>query len=176
MAEQLAFEEPLGDRGAVEAHIGAGAARAEVVNRLCDEFLAGAALAAQQHGRPAPRDDLGGQEDLLHALGAADDVRQSHAPADFLAQQLVLLDEGGLLGLDHLVQLHGLPDDRGDGPEQPDVLLEVDIGGEKPIDGEHTDGLAAHPDRYADEGNVLLGQVAARRAISYSAVTSRILL
>ena len=142
MAEQLALEEPLGDRGAVEAHVGAGAAGAEVVDRLRDELLAGAALAAQQHGGAALRDDLGGAEDLLHALGAADDVRQAHALADLLAQQLVLLDEGGLFRLDHLVQLHGLPDDGGDGLEQPDVLLEVDVGGEEPVDGEHADGLA----------------------------------
>ena len=49
VAEQFAFGELGGEHRAVEADEWAGSAAAQRVNRLGDELLAGAALAADQH-------------------------------------------------------------------------------------------------------------------------------
>ena len=53
VAEELAFEERLGEGGAVEADEGSFAAGAGVVDGAGDEFLADAAFAADQDGGPA---------------------------------------------------------------------------------------------------------------------------
>ena len=50
VAEQLAFQQRLGDGGAVQADERAFLARAGVVDGAGDQLLAGAAFAADQHG------------------------------------------------------------------------------------------------------------------------------
>ena len=50
IAEELAFEQPAGNGGAVERDEGARVPRAEGVQRPCQEFFAGAGLALQEDG------------------------------------------------------------------------------------------------------------------------------
>ena len=49
VAEQFAFQQAFAQRAAVDAHERAAAARAGLMDRLGDQFLAGAGLAQQQH-------------------------------------------------------------------------------------------------------------------------------
>ena len=78
VAEQLAFEQRLGDRRAVDGDERLIAAAAEVVDRLADDFLAGAVFAEDQHrqvgvgdaaNRRAQRLDRRAVADQLHAFG-----------------------------------------------------------------------------------------------------------
>ena len=73
VAEQFAFEQRFGERGAVEADERAVAPRAGLVDRPGDQFLADAALAANEHRRLrlAHAHDL--RLDLLSAVALADE-------------------------------------------------------------------------------------------------------
>ena len=74
VAEELGLEQRLGQRRAVDRHERPGGARAVAVHGARDELLAGAALAADQHGRVALRDARDAIEDGAHRLAAADHV------------------------------------------------------------------------------------------------------
>ena len=73
-AEQLAFDQFARQGGAVDLDDLALAARAEGVDEVGNHFLAGAALAGDQHGDVAGRDALDGADDLAHG-GALEDRR-----------------------------------------------------------------------------------------------------
>jgi len=85
VAEQLALDERLGNRRAVERDERAGPARRVVVDRLGDELLADAALPEDEDGAASRRhlDDL--PADALHPRRAAD-----HAADEVTLRQLVL--------------------------------------------------------------------------------------
>ena len=75
VAEQLAFQQVLGQGAAVDADERAAAARAEPVDGLGDQFLAGARLAQQQH-RGVRLGHLPGEPiDILHGRAGADQAR-----------------------------------------------------------------------------------------------------
>ncbi len=74
MAEQLGLQEIDGDRSRIYGHKRFIRARRGRVNRLGDEFLAGAAFAADQN-RGARRCDLRNEvQKHLHLVAFADDV------------------------------------------------------------------------------------------------------
>ena len=73
-AEQLRFEQRVGDGAAVDRHEGLLVPRAPAVDRPGDQFLAGAALAGDQHIAFACRRLLDEPEDLLHGRAVADDL------------------------------------------------------------------------------------------------------
>ena len=73
MAEQLRFEQRLGNGRAVhldERHVALGAA---VVDQPRHHLLAGAGLAGDEHGALGFGDELGALNDLLHDAAAADE-------------------------------------------------------------------------------------------------------
>ena len=73
VAEELALDDGLGQRGAVDRDEGAlGAARA-LVEGAGDELLARSALAGDEHGRLGARDSVYQGEELAHRGRAADD-------------------------------------------------------------------------------------------------------
>ncbi len=84
VAEQFAFQQRFGDRGAVDRDERLVAAAAEIVDRLADDFLAGAVFAKNQDrqlgvghaaNRRAQGFDRRAVADQLHALGGLlDDV------------------------------------------------------------------------------------------------------
>jgi uncharacterized protein YgfB (UPF0149 family) len=63
VTEQFAFQKIVGQRAAVHRDEGVVAARTEIMQRSCGEFLAGAGLALDQHRR-------------VHAGDAADDAQR----------------------------------------------------------------------------------------------------
>jgi hypothetical protein len=73
VAEQLALEQRLGNRGAIDHHHRTVEAPAVMAHRLRDQLLAGAGFAADQHGGVGRRHAPDGAEQLLHRRAAADD-------------------------------------------------------------------------------------------------------
>jgi hypothetical protein len=72
IAEQFAFQQVFRDRRAVLHDERLGAARAAIVNRARDDFLAGAGFAAQQHGVRAVQDFADQRMGLAHRRAFAD--------------------------------------------------------------------------------------------------------
>jgi hypothetical protein len=72
--EELAFDEILRDRRAVDRDVGLGRAMAVAVQAARHEFLAGAALAGDHHRGVAGGELADDLEDLLHGRRGADDA------------------------------------------------------------------------------------------------------
>ena len=112
VAEQLRLDQLLGQRAAVHLHVGLVGARRVVVQRVRDQLLAGARLAANQHrGRGA-----GHLRHLLveglHRPAGADDVAEVVALLQLLAQLRVLLLQPLPLGLHQALDADRLADER----------------------------------------------------------------
>ena len=90
VTEQLALEQRLGHRRAVDRDERARLAPAALVQRARDELLAGAALAGDQHGRVGLGDAVDQVADLPHRRARADDLARQRAAVDLLAQPLDL--------------------------------------------------------------------------------------
>ena len=93
VAEQLGLDQALGQRRAAHLDERLLGAQRVVVDRVRDELLAGARLAADQHRRVR----LGDLRDLLvhlaHRSARADDVREVVALAQLLPQVRVLVEQ-----------------------------------------------------------------------------------
>jgi hypothetical protein len=105
VAEQLALQQRLRQRGAGDANERLAAARAVLVQRLREQLLAGAALAEQQHRRAARRDLADRLEHRQHLGALADEVLEPVLVVEALAQHARLREQALLL--DHLIE-HGL--------------------------------------------------------------------
>ena len=106
VAEQLALDQLAADRRAVHRHEGAALPRARLVQRLRHQLLAGARLAADQHGEVGLRDLPDRLEHRAHARPAAHQVPHAELALDARAQQAVLARE--------LRALERAPDDQAD--------------------------------------------------------------
>ena len=87
--EQLALQQGLRDRRAVHRDEGLAAAGRLGVDRAREDFLAGAALARQQHRRLEAGGALHHLEHLDHRLGGGHDRVIAGSALDLAAQQLV---------------------------------------------------------------------------------------
>src|SRR5262249_60654453 len=90
VTEQFALEQRLGHRRAVDRDERAVLALALVVDRARDDFLAGTALAGDQHGRIGAADLIDQRVDLLHRRARADESAAPPRLGDHLAQPLDL--------------------------------------------------------------------------------------
>ena len=90
MAEQLALDELLGNRAAVDGNEGALGPRGEVVQGARDQLLACSALAGDQHRRPGRRDLLQKAQHLLHRGRLGDDATGASRRLDLPPQAAVL--------------------------------------------------------------------------------------
>ena len=135
VAEELALEQLLGNGRAVdglEARLGAAA---QVVHGPCEQFLAGAALAEDQHRRVGRRHLLDHATHLLHRLVAGDEAGERCARA-CIAQLLVLLlevvdvERAAHDQLEH-VRVHGLlAEVVGALGHGPDAVLGIGLAGD----------------------------------------------
>ncbi len=100
--EDLALEQRLGNRRAVDRDERKRRARTELVDRLRDQFLAGARLARDEHRRAGRRRLLDHLVDLPH-LGAVADHRPERAVFAQLTPQRLHFAKR-LLPLDNLVE------------------------------------------------------------------------
>src|SRR5260370_35311762 len=73
MAEQLALQQIFGDGGAIQRQEGRLGSGAVLVDGACDQFLAGTALAGDQHGDIVGSDAAYGFVDLAHGRAGTDD-------------------------------------------------------------------------------------------------------
>lgn len=149
MAEQLAFKDLRRQRGAVHSdQFGLGAS-AQIVNGTCDQFLAGAAFAFNEDGRPGGRDLLDGLEDGFERVSLAEDALNAELLLDLLLQDLVfLLQAAAAQGAFHqqfdLVQVQRLGDKMvGAAPHGLDGGVHAAVGGHHDADGgtRHRQGL-----------------------------------
>src|SRR5262249_8732934 len=85
VAEQLALEDPFGERLAVHGDERLADAVAPVMEETRDELLPGAALALDEHGRAARRHPSHEIEELAAARALGDDGVRSVAARDLLA-------------------------------------------------------------------------------------------
>ena len=131
--------------------------------RLGEQLLAGARLAAQQHGRGAAGDQLHLLDDVAQGLAVADDG-DAAGLAELRRQTLALLVDAPLVFEDALavahdqpVQAHGLADQVGRHLEEAHILVGAHVGeiGPGPVDREGADHPVAVADRHADERNIL---------------------
>ena len=163
VAEQLRLDQAVGQRRAADLDERLLRAQRVVVDRVRDQLLAGARLAANQHGGVGARDLRDLLVDLPHRAAGADDVREVVALAQLLPQVRVLVDQALLVLLDQPLDLDRLRDHRRDDAEELDAALEVALRLELEIDAERADGSAVEQDRHADEAELL---VAPARAAS----------
>jgi hypothetical protein len=128
-----------------------------------DQFLAGAAFAANQHGRTEGRDPVNLGQHLLHLAAGADDIVDLIVDlGDFLLQpELLAHHEPAFLG-HGAVQAHGLADQIGHHGQKPDIAVE--IAGRAviadPVDSQDADALPARLDRHADQTDHDLADIA----------------
>ena len=83
VAKELAFEEVFGDGTAIEGDHLVLAARAVLMDRLGDEFLAGAAFARDKHRRVSACDPPNQFEHILEGPRHADDLHPTFCPWRF---------------------------------------------------------------------------------------------
>ena len=165
MAEELALDQILGQGGAVDADEGGVAPHAAEMQGARDQFLAGARLAADQHGGHA----VGHLRDLVvdqpHAARGADQVRRLVSVAQQPAQAVVLGHQG--LALGHVVahRRDRLGQQVRQQHQEGQVGLQVALGGVLAVDAHRADHPAAVDDRHAEEGRGLAGARAGRRAV-----------
>ncbi len=139
VAEQLRLDQIVRQRRAAHLDERLLGARRVVVDGVRDQLLAGARLAAQQHGRVGARDLRDLLVDLPHRAAGADQVREVVALLQLLPQVGVLVDEALLVGLDQAVHPHRLRDHRADHAEELDGAVVVAVGLEAQVDADGAD-------------------------------------
>ena len=125
VAEQLAFQQGLGQGPARNFHEWLVAPRAGPVDRSGDERLAGAALAGDQDGGLGVGHALDHVEDPQHAVVVADDVLQAESHVELGLEIAVLFEDLALV----------------EGPLDGHLQLFVDQGLGEEIEGPGADGL-----------------------------------
>ena len=166
VAEQLRLDQAVGQRRAAHLDERLVGARRVVVDGVRDQLLAGARLAANQHGGVGRGHLRHLLVHLAHRPAGADDAREVVALLQLLAQVRVLVDQPLLVFLDQPLDLDRLRDARRDDAEELDVAVVVAIGIEPEIDAERADRAPVEQNRHADEAQLLLGQLRAlRRAV-----------
>jgi hypothetical protein len=115
VAEELAFEQGVGNRTAVHGDEPVRGPRAVVVDGARDKFLPGAALPLNQHGGPTARDASDEFEDLDHFLALADQRGGPRAFTERTMQRPIVFDQAPVLdgarhGEHQLVEIHRFGD------------------------------------------------------------------
>ena len=155
MAEQLAFDEPLRERCAVDADEGRPLGPlAPVVHGLGDQLLPGTALPADQHGGVAPRNLADHLEHRDHLPRVADDV-VGPVPVGQLPPKAPVLGNQCLLLLRELPETDGMGDEGRQHREDLDVLVERGRLPAGAFGAQRSDRLVALPHGDADEAGLV---------------------
>ena len=86
VAENFAFHQRFGNRGAIDGDERAAGARRKLVNAARDDFLARAGFAGDQNGGGARRGHFHDAHDFLHRLGSADEIAEASGFAELPLQ------------------------------------------------------------------------------------------
>ena len=156
VAEELGFDERVRQRAATDLDERLPRPERVVVDRLRDELLAGARLAADED-RGVGAGDL---HDLLahlpHRPARAEDVREVIALAQLVAQADVLVHQALPVRLDERLHLQRLRQHRPDHAVELHRPVVVAIGAERELDLEHAAALPRLLHRHADVGQVVV--------------------
>ena len=112
VAEQLALEQRLRERGAVDGEKRSLGARAGAMDAARDQLLAGSGLALDENGDGRTRGALHEREDRHHARRASDDVGEALAPGEVTAERSHLRAQTLLRLLQAGIELRVLDGDR----------------------------------------------------------------
>ena len=151
VAEELRFDERVRQGRAAHLDERLGRPLRVVVNRLRDQLLAGARLAADEDGGVGARDLRHLLADAVHRAAGAQDVREVVALAQFPLQPDVLLDQPLAIGLDQALDLDRVRDHRGDDAEELAGALVVSFRLVAQLDRQHARRPAIEQQRDADE-------------------------
>src|SRR5262245_33831783 len=106
MAEQFALQQTKRNGGAVDLNECLSSPRAQVVNRACDQFLAGTRFTLDEHSS-VRKGDLGhGVQHLFQGGAVAYDFLEVVVAADFLLEVSVLLFQSRLQVCDFFIRPH----------------------------------------------------------------------
>ena len=105
VAKQFGFDQRIGKRRATDLDERLLAPRRIVMKRVRDQFLAGARLSADQHGRIGVRDLDDLLVDLFHRARGADDVCELVAFLEFTAKVRVLVQETLSFVIEEVIRL-----------------------------------------------------------------------
>ena len=139
VAEQLRLDQRVGQRRAAHFHERLLGAQRVVVNGMRNQLLAGARLAADEHGGVGLRYLRDLLVHLARGTAGADDVREVVALAQLLPQVGVLVDQPAPFFLDQPLDVERLRDHRADDAEELDAAFVVALRLELQVDGERTD-------------------------------------
>ena len=126
------------------------------------QFLAGAALSAQQHGGVAACNLENEVANLLHRPRCADDVRRVEALLELALQAQVFVYEAGAFGVGAAAGCDVLGDHGCDDGQEADVRLETCIIHVRRVCAQCANDAVLQQDRDADEGGFRLLCFAAR--------------
>ena len=170
VAEQLGFEQVRGERRRVQRDERLVRARAVTMQRACDELLAGAGFAGDQHRHARARQAADGAKHFLHRRRLAEHFRNAARFARRLSSTRTRLLSGAAHQIDRLIDVERLRQIferaaliRGDG------AVEIGMRGH---DDDRQLGLAvanlgqqleAAAARHADVGDQHVGSIAAQR-------------
>ena len=93
MTEQLGLDQAGRQRCAIDLDQGLGPPRRQLVDRFCDQLLAGSGFAGDQDGGVGRSGLLDCLEGLLQGATGADELLQIQRPADLLTQREILVLE-----------------------------------------------------------------------------------
>ena len=136
VAEELRFEQRFWNRAAVERDESLLAARARLMDRARDHFLAGAGLAVDQDRRRGRRHGFDQLKQRAHARAAADHRAEPEPLIELLAQIRVLVLQPPLLErrvqhVQQLLELKRLGDEVGGAPlDRVDRILHGAVAGD----------------------------------------------
>ncbi len=161
VAEQLGLDEAL--RQCRAAHLDERALRAQgvVMEGLRDQLLAGARLAADEHGRVGSRYLGHLLVDQPHRAAGAQDIREIIAFAQLALEVRVLLAQPLALGVDDALDADRLRHERRDHPQELHRPIEIALELEAKVGAERPDRLAVQQNRHADVADLLAGELRA---------------
>ena len=140
-------------------------ARRVVVDRVRDELLAGAGLAADEDGRGARRRLRDLLVQLLHRPAVADDVLQLVAALQLALELRVLVEKPPALGLDEALDAESLPEEGRDDREERRRALEIPCGVVGKQEGEDADRPAVERDGHGHEAQFAPGRGGGRERL-----------
>ena len=159
IAEQLRFDEALGQRRAADLDERPLRPQRVVMDGLRDQLLAGARLAADEHGRVGPRDLRDLLVDQPHRTARAEDVREIVALAQLALEVRVFLAQPLALGVDDALNADRLRHQRRDDAKELHRAVEIALGFETEVGAERADGLPVQQNRDADVADLLAPQL-----------------
>jgi len=125
MSEQLASEQILTERGAVDLHERPLRPEAGIVHRVCDQLLTGSRFTANYDGGVSGGDLVNRAVDLSHHTGITDDILRSESIFQLVLQADVLVFERLPGGCGVPTRLDVAGDGAGDDTQNANILVEA---------------------------------------------------